>query len=558
MEKKYIVADEECEWLPWKAFNNPTVMKDQGKIREELATNFNVDIHPESFIAFQARIYLDNKDEKGYLKIGRNSFIAANSIIRGSSIVLGEYSTINSFCSVFGKVQMGDGVRIGSFTTLAGANHGHQSTEIPIYKQNHTHEGILIGNDVWIGSNCSIVDGVKIGDHVVIGAGSVVTKDVDDYSFVAGNPAKLIKDRRTGTQSIHNGIAHALGVFSENFGNQCQSLLRNYQLNDTACSDFDGRYPEGVKRVRFLCDAIEISSMIDELPPNWTRSSLINHLQNLQDQETGLTPDPNIPIDKLDTDTILRTSNDSYCGYHLLSVGYALEVLGSHFKFPINAVSEISEATLLEQLNNKLPWNDSAWKAGSWIDHYSTGVYHNYMYHQKPRRIEILVGWLHENIDTSSGLWGKSTRKEGWLQPVNGFYRLTRGLHAQFGVKLPLPETTIDTILSYIRQNNYFATQNINACNLLDVAHPIWLCGKQTDYRREEIEKIFSELLLRIIKTWHINRGFSFAPGLQPSLQGTEMWLSIIYIIASCLGAEKSLRYEPKGVHRTNVAAPLS
>ena len=70
----------------------------------------------------------------------------------------------------------------------------------------------------------------------------------------------------------------------------------------------------------------------------------------------------------------------------------------------------------------------------------------------KPRRIEILVGWLHENIDTSSGLWGKSTRKEGWLQPVNGFYRLTRGLHAQFGVKLPLPETTIDTVLSYIRR----------------------------------------------------------------------------------------------------------
>ena len=69
MEKKYIVADEECEWLPWKAFNNPTVMKDQEKIREELAKNFNVDIHPESFIAFQARIYLGNKDEKGYLKI---------------------------------------------------------------------------------------------------------------------------------------------------------------------------------------------------------------------------------------------------------------------------------------------------------------------------------------------------------------------------------------------------------------------------------------------------------------------------------------------------------
>ena len=79
MEKKYIVADEECEWLPWKAFNNPTVMKDQEKIREELAKNFNVDIHPESFIAFQARIYLGNKDEKGYLKIGRNKGFIENT-----------------------------------------------------------------------------------------------------------------------------------------------------------------------------------------------------------------------------------------------------------------------------------------------------------------------------------------------------------------------------------------------------------------------------------------------------------------------------------------------
>ena len=99
------------------------------KNKRRISENFNVDIHPESFIAFQARIYLGNKDEKGYLKIGRNSFIAANSIVRGPSIVLGEFSTVNPFV-VFGKVEMGDGVRIGSFTTLAGANHGHQSTEI--------------------------------------------------------------------------------------------------------------------------------------------------------------------------------------------------------------------------------------------------------------------------------------------------------------------------------------------------------------------------------------------------------------------------------------------
>ena len=63
---------------------------------------------------------------------------------------------------------------------------------------------------------------------------------------------------------------------------------------------------------------------------------------------------------------------------------------------------------------------------------------------------------------------------------------------------------------------------------------------------------------MQIIKTRHNDRGFSFAPGLQPSLQGTEMWLSIIYIIAAYLGTQKSLRCESKGVHRTNVTAPLS
>ena len=55
--------------------------------------------------------------------------------------------------------------------------------------------GIIVGNDVWIGGNAIILSGVKIGDGAVIGAGSVVTKDVADYEIVAGNPAKHIKYR---------------------------------------------------------------------------------------------------------------------------------------------------------------------------------------------------------------------------------------------------------------------------------------------------------------------------------------------------------------------------
>ena len=68
--------------------------------------------------------------------------------------------------------------------------------DTPIYQQAANSKGIVIGKDVWIGAQAGIVDGVTIGDHAVVGMGSIVTKDVPDWAIVAGNPAKVIGDRR--------------------------------------------------------------------------------------------------------------------------------------------------------------------------------------------------------------------------------------------------------------------------------------------------------------------------------------------------------------------------
>lgn len=57
---------------------------------------------------------------------------------------------------------------------------------------------IIIKNDVWIGTNCTFLDGITIGNGAVIAAGSVVTKDVPAYAIVGGNPAKIIKYRFSG------------------------------------------------------------------------------------------------------------------------------------------------------------------------------------------------------------------------------------------------------------------------------------------------------------------------------------------------------------------------
>jgi acetyltransferase-like isoleucine patch superfamily enzyme len=61
------------------------------------------------------------------------------------------------------------------------------------------HSPVIIGNDVWIGSNAIILQGCKIGDGAVIAAGAVVTHDISPYSIVGGVPAKKIKDRFTSS-----------------------------------------------------------------------------------------------------------------------------------------------------------------------------------------------------------------------------------------------------------------------------------------------------------------------------------------------------------------------
>jgi virginiamycin A acetyltransferase len=109
---------------------------------------------------------------------------------------------------------IGDKLRIGKFCQIAtgvrfimnGSNHpmegfstypfkifGHSWQNIPMTVQNKGDT--LIGNDVWIGNGVTIMQGVSIGDGAIIGTGSLVTKDVDPYTVVAGNPATLIRKR---------------------------------------------------------------------------------------------------------------------------------------------------------------------------------------------------------------------------------------------------------------------------------------------------------------------------------------------------------------------------
>lgn len=111
------------------------------------------------------------------LSIGDNSGVGVNAVISSHVVI-------------------GDDVMMGPECMMFTSNHGMDRTDIPMWRQPFSDpRPIMIGDDVWIGARVTILPGVHVGNGSVIGAGSVVTKDVPPYSIVGGNPAKVIRMR---------------------------------------------------------------------------------------------------------------------------------------------------------------------------------------------------------------------------------------------------------------------------------------------------------------------------------------------------------------------------
>lgn len=95
-----------------------------------------------------------------------------------------------------GLIKIGNNVRIAPNVMMISANHVFENPDIPIREQGMEVKPITIEDDVWVAGRVNIIAGVTIGKGSVIGAGSVVTKDIPPYSVAVGVPAKVIKERK--------------------------------------------------------------------------------------------------------------------------------------------------------------------------------------------------------------------------------------------------------------------------------------------------------------------------------------------------------------------------
>lgn len=160
----------------------------------ELGTGVTIDDH----------VVLDALSKDGLIvgnnvRIGSFSQIKCTGILKniGKGIKIGSNSSIGefSFIGAAGGITIGDHVIMGQNVRFHSENHNYDRMDIPIMYQGVSNKGISVDNDCWIGSGVVFLDGVKVGRGCVIGANTLVNKDIPDNSIAMGNPVKVVGTR---------------------------------------------------------------------------------------------------------------------------------------------------------------------------------------------------------------------------------------------------------------------------------------------------------------------------------------------------------------------------
>lgn len=133
------------------------------------------------------------------IEIGRGGFLGRGTILscKDGDIVLGDHANLGFHCEVFS----GSSVRVGAHALFAaqvylvGGGHEFEVQGAAVIDQPRTSRGIVLGDNVWLGTGAKVLDGIRIGSHAVVGAGAVVTGDLPEGAIAAGVPARVLRRR---------------------------------------------------------------------------------------------------------------------------------------------------------------------------------------------------------------------------------------------------------------------------------------------------------------------------------------------------------------------------
>ena len=121
--------------------------------------------------------------------------VSPEQVHDGPIVTIGNRCVIGKGSGVVGhqRVEIGDDVWTGHHVYVTDANHGYVDPDQPVGRQFAAPRPVRIGSGSWLGHGALVLGGATIGEHVVVGAGAVVTGDLPDYSVAVGNPARVIR-----------------------------------------------------------------------------------------------------------------------------------------------------------------------------------------------------------------------------------------------------------------------------------------------------------------------------------------------------------------------------
>jgi len=133
------------------------------------------------------------------ITIGTGVFLGRGTILscKDGDIELGDHTNIGFHCEVFSasRVAVGRHGLFAAYTYLVGGGHEFDRADVPVIEQGRSSRGIILDDNVWLGTGTKVLDGVRIGRDVVVGAGAVVTDDLPDGVIAVGVPARVVRRR---------------------------------------------------------------------------------------------------------------------------------------------------------------------------------------------------------------------------------------------------------------------------------------------------------------------------------------------------------------------------
>ena len=179
--------------LVFKGFSRGVVIGSDVTLRCPKQIQIAPDVILDDFVQLIA-----NSSQRESIEIGENTFLRSFAMLNAGPpdgyIRVGNNCAIGQSTVIYGNggVQIGDNVMIAGQCFIVASSHRFDQVDLPIKEQGHSSLGVSIGDNVWVGAGCKILDGVTIAKGSVIAANAVVNKNVESGTIVGGIPATVI------------------------------------------------------------------------------------------------------------------------------------------------------------------------------------------------------------------------------------------------------------------------------------------------------------------------------------------------------------------------------